>query len=160
MQETLEKLIGTRLLERGWQLGVAESCTGGLLAHRITNIPGSSAYFAGGFIVYSNEAKMHLLGVHAATLDTFGAVSPETVKEMAAGVRQRLGVQVAVSISGIAGPGGGTPDKPVGLTWVGLSMPGKELQKSAVWSGDRLQNKEQSVHLALEILWEALNGTN
>lgn len=125
-EETLEVLVGELLRLRGWQLATAKSCTGGLVGHRLTNVPGSSDYYLGGVIAYANEAKVHLLGVSLETLETCGAVSRETVLEMASGVRQLLSADIGLSVSGIAGPGGGTSEKPLGLTWIGLSAPGYE----------------------------------
>ena len=110
--EPLEVLAGKLLRQRCWQLAVAESCTGGLVGHLLTNVPGSSDYFLGGVISYANEAKLSLLGVHLETLETFGAVSRQTVLEMAGGVRHLLSADVGLSVSGIAGPGGGTPVNP------------------------------------------------
>ncbi len=148
----LENQIGELLIRRGLHLAVAESCTGGLIGHRITNVPGSSDYYLGSVTAYAYEAKVRLLGVSWDTLEKHGAVSQETVLEMARGVRQALGAEVGLSVSGIAGPGGGTPDKPVGLTWIGLSAPDQDLAWSYVWQGDRLQVKEHSAEQALHLL--------
>jgi PncC family amidohydrolase len=156
----LEEHIGILLRERHWKLALAESCTGGLLGHRITNVPGSSDYFLGGIVAYAYEAKVHLLGVRWETLQTYGAVSRETVLEMAHGARQRLGAEVAVSISGIAGPGGGTPEKPVGTTWIGLVAPDAEQAKRFLFSGDREGNKQQAVEAALRLLLDYLISTS
>ena len=149
---TVEEAIGALLAEQGLSLVTAESCTGGLMAHRITNVPGSSAYYLGGFVAYAYEAKEELLGVKHETLLAHGAVSEETALEMARGVRQRLGADVGVSITGIAGPSGGMPGKPVGLTYVALAAPDAELCERHVWQGDRLANKEQSVEAAFRLL--------
>jgi nicotinamide-nucleotide amidase len=118
---TLEETVGRLLVERGLTVATAESCTGGLVAHRLTNVPGSSAYVRGGVVAYANEAKQQLLGVAAETLAAHGAVSEETAAEMAAGARRALGTDVAVSTTGIAGPDGGTEEKPVGTVCLGLS---------------------------------------
>src|SRR5215207_10419508 len=115
MSQLLEAQVGELLNARGWTICAAESCTGGLIAHRLTNIAGSSNYVLGGIVSYSNEAKQKLLGVHEATLIAHGAVSEETAAEMVQGVRAVFDADVAVSITGIAGPGGGTAEKPVGL---------------------------------------------
>ena len=120
-KETLESVIGKMLTTRQLTIGTAESCTGGLLAHQITSVPGSSGYFEGSIVAYSYRLKKALLGVNADTLVTHGAVSEETVLEMAKGAIQTLGTDIAVSISGIAGPGGGTPDKPVGTVWMAIA---------------------------------------
>jgi PncC family amidohydrolase len=148
--------VGDLLRARGWRLAVAESCTGGLVGHLITDVAGSSDYFAGGVIAYSNEAKMELLGVRADTLAQHGAVSEPAAREMAAGVRRLFGADVALSVTGIAGPGGGTPDKPVGLVHIGLDAAGGQVCRRYVWDGDRTANKVQSARAALELLKEWL----
>ena len=122
--EGMEETVGKLLRERGLTLAVAESCTGGLIGHRITDVAGSSAYFLLDVATYSNEAKEKVLGVSRETLERFGAVSTETAEEMAAGVRRLAGADLAVSTTGIAGPGGGTPEKPVGTVCVGLAWEG------------------------------------
>lgn len=147
-----EKMIGEQLRKRGWRLAVAESCTGGLIGDKITNVPGSSTYFMGGIIAYAYEAKVRLLGVSWETLEKHGAVSEAVVLEMARGVRTALSVDVGVSISGVAGPGGGTEDKPVGTTWIGLSTPDGERAWHFDWDGDRIENKINSADKALELL--------
>jgi PncC family amidohydrolase len=154
----LEEEIGALLETRGLTLGTAESCTGGLVAHRITDVSGSSNYFLGGFVTYANEAKEALLGVRHGTLLAHGAVSEEVALEMASGARRRLGADLAISTTGIAGPTGGTPDKPVGLVYVALSAPGVELCQRYVWQGDRSANKEQSAEAALQLLLSHLES--
>jgi len=157
MQSTdLEKQIGELLSERGWTLAVAESCTGGLLGHRITNVSGSSSYFRGGVISYSNEVKESILGVPEETLIEHGAVSKETAQAMAQGARRLLGTDVALSVTGIAGPTGGTTEKPVGLVYVGLAAEGTDLWEKHIWQGDRAENKQQSAQAALELLLKYL----
>lgn len=156
MPKTKEVLLGQLLQERGLKLATAESCTGGLIADRITNVPGSSEYFLGGIVAYAYEAKVALLGVSWATLQKYGAVSREIVLEMARGARRALRTDLAVSVSGIAGPGGGLPDKPVGTTWVGLSAPDGDWARKFVWEGDRLQNKALSVEAALQLVLDYL----
>jgi PncC family amidohydrolase len=148
----IEEQVGALLVKHSLNLVTAESCTGGLMAHRITNIPGSSAYYLGGFVAYAYEAKEILLGVKHETLLAYGAVSVETAQEMARGVRQRLGSDLGISITGIAGPTGGLPEKPVGLTYVALSAGDVGLCERHVWQGDRLENKEQSVEAAFQLL--------
>lgn len=143
--------------ERGLRLAVAESCTGGLIGHRITNVPGASTYYMGSVTAYAYEAKVRLLGVHWTTLEKYGAVSKETALEMAAGVRRALAADIGVSVTGIAGPSGGTPEKPVGLTWIGLSATGTDEAWEYIWKGDRLQVKEQSAQQALQLLVDFLN---
>jgi PncC family amidohydrolase len=156
MPETLEVQVGKTLLEKGWTLALAESCTGGLIGHRLTNVPGSSAYFLGSIVAYSYEAKEHLLGVRHQTLYEHGAVSRETAIEMARGARRSLSADFGLSVTGIAGPSGGLPDKPVGLTWVAISRREGDLAEQYLWTGDRLANKEQSAEAALALLRAAL----
>jgi len=158
MQNSIEVLVGQVLCDKGLKLATAESCTGGLIADRITNVPGSSEYFRGGIVAYAYEAKVALLGVSWDTLRMYGAVSKETVIEMARGARVALGADIAISVSGIAGPGGGMPDKPVGTTWIGLSTTEGDWARSFVWEGDRLQNKALSVDAALGLLKDYLEG--
>lgn len=153
-----EILVGYHLRRLGWSLATAESCTGGLIGHRLTNVPGSSEYYLGGVIAYANTVKISQLGVSSATLERFGAVSRETVLEMAAGVCQRLGAQIALSVSGIAGPGGGTAEKPVGLVWIGLSAPTVQQAWQYFWPGNRLQVKEQAAEQALTQLLSILQA--
>lgn len=156
MNESLEVEIGKILKQRMLHLGLAESCTGGLLGHRITNVAGSSEYFTGSVVTYSYEAKVAVLGVSWDTLNTFGAVSRETVLDMANGAKRLFGVDIAVSVSGIAGPGGGTPEKPVGTTWVGLVTPEGEWARKFIFNGDREQNKAASAEAALQMLLDCL----
>jgi PncC family amidohydrolase len=154
----LEILVGELLREHGLRLAVAESCTGGLIGHRLTNVPGSSTYYMGSVTAYAYEAKVRLLGVSWETLEKHGAVSRATVLEMARGVRRALAADVGLAVSGIAGPGGGTPEKPVGLTWVGLSTPQIQFAQDFYWQGDRLENKVASAEAALRLLADALQG--
>ena len=154
---TIESLIGEILTQRGLTLATAESCTGGLVSHRITNVPGSSIYFVGGIVAYANNTKMSLLGVRAGTLEKFGAVSKETVLEMARGVRQALKADIGVAVSGIAGPGGGMPNKPVGFTWIGLSNGTTDQASQYTWPGDRQAVKEQSAQAVLQMVLEYLS---
>jgi PncC family amidohydrolase len=156
----LEVLIGELLRERGLKLSTAESCTGGLVGDRITNVPGSSDYYLGGVVAYAYEAKVALLGVSWETLRTYGAVSRETVIEMSRGARNALGADVAVSTSGIAGPGGGLPDKPVGTTWLGLSSPEGDWARLHCFHGDRTRNKAGSADAALQFVLDYLKGSD
>ena len=158
MDNQLEMRIGKILGERNQSLVTAESCTGGLIASRITDVPGSSVYFLGGIVAYSYEVKASLLGVSWDTLNNNGAVSRETVIEMARGARKVLGADIAVSVSGIAGPGGGTLDKPVGMVWVGLSTLSGEEARHFVWDGDRVRNKYLSSEAALQFVLDYLEG--
>jgi len=155
----LEEQIGDMLRAGGLKLAAAESCTGGLVADRVTDVPGSSDYFRGGVVAYAYEAKVALLNVSWDTLRAHGAVSRETVIEMARGARIVLGADVAVSISGIAGPGGGLPDKPVGTTWIGLSATAGDWARKFEWVGDRRANKEASAEAALQMVLDYLQGT-
>jgi PncC family amidohydrolase len=156
LDKPLEVVVGELLLQHGLWLAAAESCTGGLISHLITNVAGSSAYYLGGVTAYSNEVKVRLLGVSKLTLEQHGAVSEETVLEMARGVRKAMWADIGVSVSGIAGPTGGTPDKPVGTVWIGLSSPRDENACHFLWSGDRLAVKEQSAQAALKMVVEHL----
>lgn len=158
MDEPLEVRAGRVLRTRGWTLAIGESCTGGLLGHRITNVPGSSDYFLGGVIAYAYEAKERVLHVRHETLYRHGAVSRETALEMAQGARLTLGADMGVAITGIAGPTGGLPGKPVGLTWVAVSTREAEVAESHVWSGDRLAVKQQSTEAALALLLRVMEG--
>jgi PncC family amidohydrolase len=155
-EKPIEVIVGELLRQRGLRLAVAESCTGGLIGNWITNAAGSSTYFVGGVIAYAYEAKVRLLGVRWETLEKYGAVSRETALEMAHGARRALAADIGISVSGIAGPGGGMPDKPVGYTWIGLSAPGVEQAWSYVWDGDRVRNKELSAQQALRLLADYL----
>lgn len=155
--ERLEARVGEALRAKGWTIGTAESCTGGLVAHRLTNIPGSSDYVLGGIVAYSNAVKQALLRVKQGTLIAYGAVSEQVAAEMATGARAALAVDIAVSITGIAGPGGGTPEKPVGLTYIGLAGPGSLLVvQRHVWSGDREAVKAASADAALNLVLQHL----
>ena len=158
MTESLDIRIGKLLKERKLKLALAESCTGGLVGDRITNISGSSEYFLGGVVAYAYEAKVALLGVSWDTLNSKGAVSRETVLEMARGARKALDADIAVSISGIAGPGGATLDKPVGTTWIGLVTADGEWTKLFQFSGNREQNKASAADAALQVLLDYLLG--
>ncbi len=158
MQNSLEVLVGKLIQEKGLKLTTAESCTGGMVADRITNIPGSSEYFQGGVVAYAYEAKVSLLNVSWDTLRAYGAVSEETVIEMARGGRIAVGADIAVSVSGIAGPSGGLPDKPVGTTWIGLSTTEGDWARKFVWDGDRYQNKVLSADAALQFVIDYLEG--
>lgn len=148
----LEVQIGKLLTAKNLTLALAESCTGGLVAHRVTEVPGSSEYFLGGVVSYANAAKERLLGVRHGTLVGHGAVSSETALEMARGARRALGADIGLSITGIAGPTGGTPDKPVGLVYIGLSTPTGERCERHVWESDRSGNKALSAEAALKLL--------
>ena len=155
---TLEETLGAALRDRNLTLATAESCTGGLIAHRLTNVSGSSAYFLGGVVSYSNDAKQRLLGVPLATLVAYGAVSEPTARAMAQGARAAFHADLALAVTGIAGPGGGTPDKPVGLTYIALAAPDGEWVERHVWPGDRAAIKAQSAEAALSLAARYVRG--
>lgn len=160
MDEPLEVVAGKLLRQQGLRLAVAESCTGGLVGHLITNVPGSSTYYMGSVTAYAYEAKVRLLDVRWETLEKYGAVSKETVLEMACGVRRALAADIGAAVSGIAGPGGGTPDKPVGLAWVGLSAAGVDEAWRFHWKGDRVNVKEQAARAVLQRLVDYLSNSS
>ncbi|KUL31396.1 competence/damage-inducible protein A [Chlorobium limicola] len=158
---TLEETVGRLLAENSLSIAVAESCTGGLLASRLTDVPGSSAYFQQGVVSYSNDAKVELLGVNRMTLEAFGAVSEPVAKEMARGALERSGADIAVSTTGIAGPSGGSEDKPVGTLCIGIA--GKKSDGSIAFrtgtfrmAGTRTQNKQRFSEAALREAWTYL----
>ncbi len=157
-EKKLEILAGKLLRQRGWRLAVAESCTGGLVGHRMTNVAGSSTYYLGSITAYAYEAKVRLLGVKWDSLEKFGAVSEQVVLEMALGVRRALAADIGLSVSGIAGPGGGTPEKPVGYTWVGLSTCKHQEAQQFTWDQDRLGNKALSAEATLQMLVDFLRN--
>ena len=159
MQEVVHYIgkIGEILIRQKWYLCTAESCTGGLVAHLFTNISGSSKWFAGGLVSYSNQLKKDLLGVEEEVLKDQGAVSKEVVEVMAKGITSTCRAQVGLAISGIAGPTGGSPDKPVGTVWMAWSLPDKVTSSQFHFSGNRLEVKEQSAYQAIENLLAILN---
>ncbi|MBN1894258.1 competence/damage-inducible protein A [bacterium] len=150
--DTLEQVTGNLLIQKGLSLSVAESCTGGLLSHKLTQIPGSSAYLNRTIVAYSNQAKKDLLGVPASLLEKYGAVSRETAAAMAEGVRKDSGTDLGLSVTGIAGPGGGTVEKPVGLVFTGVSDGARTLVEENRFIQDREVNKERSAYAALNLL--------
>lgn len=150
--------IGHLLLARGWRMAVAESATGGLIGHMMTQVSGSSQYFWGGVIAYDNAVKMKLLGVQEANLSRWGAVSAVVALEMAAGACRALGVEIAVSVTGIAGPTGATASKPVGLYYLGLATPNERWAWRHLFTGDRAANNEAAAHAALRHLVEYLGN--
>ena len=157
--ETLEELAHKTLTERGLTLATAESCTGGNIARLLTAQAGSSAYFKGGIVAYSNEVKESALGVRNSTLEAHGAVSEETVREMAEGVRERLGADLAIATTGIAGPTGGTPEKPVGTVWVAVaSAQGTETKLLQLGSTRRQQNIDRTTNQAFAMLIRLIMG--
>jgi competence/damage-inducible protein CinA-like protein len=150
--ETMEEVVGKLLLSKHATLSTAESCTGGYLAHLITSVPGASEYFAGSVIAYANQVKHDLLGVSEDSLRNFGAVSEQVVREMAAAARNRFGTDYALSTSGIAGPDGGTPEKPVGLVWVCLATPQQTISKKFMFGEHRGRNIRRTALEALNLL--------
>lgn len=155
----LEEKIVKTLLEKGYTITTAESCTGGLLAGRILNVSGASSVYNEGHITYSNEAKERLLGVSPETLRLYGAVSEQTAAEMAKGAAAVAKAEVGLSTTGIAGPTGGTPEKPVGLVYVGCCVNGVVKVEECRFTGDREQNRNAAVEAALELLWENLSNS-
>lgn len=154
--QLLEAAIGEKLITKNSQLALAESCTGGNIAQLITSIAGASRYFPGGVVSYSNTAKRNLLGVKAATLETQGAVSEATVLEMVAGVRQKFGTDYGIAVSGIAGPDGGTAEKPVGTVWMAVQGPDETVVRQYNFGTDRALNIERASMQALYLLWKML----
>src|SRR4030042_1559562 len=152
----LEKVIGEYLRERGSTLSIAETCTGGLINDRITDVPGSSDYYEGGMVTYSNKSKTELLGVPEAYIKRFGAVSPQVARKMAQGVRKAFGTTFGLSTTGVAGPTGGTKEKPVGLVFIGLASG----RKAWVWKedlkGSRKEIKKKASERSLEFFYEIL----
>jgi nicotinamide-nucleotide amidase len=157
--ERLEAQVGALLLAKGWTMSAAESCTGGLVLHRLTNIPGSSRYVLGGVTAYSNAIKEAILNIQASVLIEHGAVSAQVAEDMAINVRALFGSDIAVSVTGIAGPDGGTAEKPVGLTYIGLAGPdGLLITQRHVWPGDRETNKALSADAALKLILDTFAG--
>ncbi len=156
--ESLQQVVGQLLLEKGLNIGTAESCTGGYVAHLITGIPGASRYFPGGMVAYANEEKIKHLGVNPQTIANHGAVSAETVTEMARGALTALGADVAVAISGIAGPDGGTPEKPVGLIWMAVADQTRVVVQQQIFGRDRSKNIQLAGTYALNLVRKFLLG--
>ncbi len=157
-QGSLEARVGAALRDRGLTLATAESCTGGLVGHLVTNISGSSDYYQGGVISYSNEVKARLLGVGVDILERDGAVSEPVARQMAQGVRRLIGADIGIGVTGIAGPTGGSAEKPVGLVYIALSADSEDRCERHVWPYDRIGNKEASAQRALEMILEFLEG--
>lgn len=156
--ESLEVRLGQLLLRKGLTMGTAESCTGGKIASLMTSVAGSSAYFVGSVVSYTNEVKHQVLGVSSEALDRYGAVSQSVVEQMAQGATRVLGCDCAVATSGIAGPGGGTPAKPVGTVWI-AACHGERVRSACFhFGGDRLGNIRSSAEAALSMLLELLGN--
>jgi nicotinamide-nucleotide amidase len=158
-KEEIEEVIGKLLTEKKLTLAIAESCTGGLIANRITNVPGSSAYLENAVVAYSNQSKINLLGVQNKLITAHGAVSKEVAEAMAEGTRQKASTSIGISTTGIAGPSGGTPTKPIGLVWIGYSDSVETFAKEYRFHGDRLRIKERATQAALELLRKKLKDT-
>jgi len=152
--EALALTLGRALEKRGWRLSAAESCTGGWIAKAVTDVAGSSQWFDGGIVAYSNAAKVALLGVPSDVLAAHGAVSEATVRAMAEGARSRFAADLAVAVSGVAGPGGGSAEKPVGTVHFAWAAPGGVTAARRVFAGNRESVRRQTVALALERLLE------
>lgn len=150
--DAIDAGVGALLARRGCTIATAESCTGGLVAARIVGVGGSSAYFLGGIVSYSNEAKHRLLGVPDLMLERYGAVSVDVALAMARGVRRKIGTDIGIATTGIAGPSGATPTKPVGLVYVALAADGVERCRRYLWAGDRLENITASAEAALRLV--------
>jgi PncC family amidohydrolase len=154
----LARRVQSAALAAGVTVAVAESCTGGMVAAAITAVPGSSGYFLGGVVSYADDAKRDLLGVDEAVLAAHGAVSAQVARAMAEGARARFGASVAVSVTGIAGPDGGSAEKPVGLTYVGVADATGVDVRRIVWTGDRASNRQESAAAVLEALLARIGG--
>lgn len=157
-EHSLEERIAALLVQRGYTVTTAESCTGGLLAGRLINAAGISEAYKEGYITYSNEAKEKLLHVRHATLEAYGAVSEQTAQEMAEGAARQAGAQAALAATGIAGPDGGTPQKPVGLVYIGCYVDGVTVVEEHVFAGERAQVRNMAVEAALALLEQVLQG--
>ncbi len=155
---TSEEKLGVTLKQKGMRIAVAESCTGGLIGSRITSVPGSSDYFEAGMVTYSNRAKELFLSVPHEVIATKGSVSPEVAEAMARGVRAATGADIGVAVTGIAGPGGGSPDKPVGLVYIGLATPEATITRKHWFEGDRAAVRQQTSEEALKLVLEVLEG--
>jgi nicotinamide-nucleotide amidase len=156
MTRELEKTIGTYLRERGWTLSIAESCTGGLICDRITNISGSSDYFMGGMVTYSNESKAEHLGIPLDFIKRYGAVSPQVARKMAQGVRKAFSTTFGLSTTGVAGPTGGTKRSPVGRVFIGFADEKRAWVKKLDLKGNRREIKEKASEKALQFFYETM----
>jgi len=156
MSKSLEKLIGDHLKKNGWTLSIAESCTGGLICDRITDISGSSDYFMGGMVNYSNESKEKHLGVSMDEIKRYGAVSPQVAKKMAQGVRKAFGTIFGLSTTGVAGPTGGTKRSPVGRVFIGVAAGRRTWVKKEDFKGSRREIKKEAAEKALNFFYEIL----
>ena len=156
MRNSLEKTIGDHLRNRGWILSIAESCTGGLISDRITNVPGSSDYFEGGMVTYSNESKAKHLGIPLDYIKRYGAVSPQVARKMAQGVRKAFHTTFGLSTTGVAGPTGGTKRSPIGRVFIGFTKGRRTWVKKEDLKGSRREIKEKASKKALQFFYETL----
>lgn len=156
MNSDIHIRLGQLLVGKRMTVSTAESCTGGMIAHLITSVAGSSAYYEGGAVSYSNSVKINVLGVNPADIDRYGAVSETVVRQMAEGARQRFNTDCAIATSGIAGPTGGTDDKPVGTTWIAVATPDGTYSKCCHFGIDRLTNITESAEAAMQFLYDTL----
>ena len=154
---SLEEKVIWKLKEKGFHVTCAESCTGGMIASTLVNVAGVSEVFEESFVTYANSAKRRLLGVEEGALQLYGAVSSQVARQMAEGAAKKAGAQAAVAVTGIAGPDGGTPEKPVGLVYIGCSVAGKTVVTENRFQGDRMEIRRQTVRAALELLYDCLN---
>lgn len=158
MEDSIEELLGSLLKSKNYTLSTAESCTGGGVAHKITLVPGASQYFNGSVVAYSNEFKTNLLGVDSAVIERYGAVSKEVVELMARNSVYKLQSDCAIAISGVAGPDGGTPEKPVGLVWICTVTPEGEVTKEYKFGTSRDENINRAINMSILQLIKMLNG--
>jgi len=156
----LARVLQRVALASGVTVATAESCTGGLVGHSITSVPGASDYYRGGVVSYADDVKVALLGVAVTTLQRYGAVSAQVAVAMATGVRERIGCDHAVAVTGVAGPAGGSDSKPVGLTYVAVAGSAGHDVRRHLWSGDRVENKVRSAAAALEMLTAWIGAAN
>jgi nicotinamide-nucleotide amidase len=157
MRNSLEKTIGDYLRSKGWTLAIAESCTGGLICDRITNVSGSSDYFMGGMVNYSNESKSKHLGVPSNDIRRYGAVSPQVARKMAQGVRKAFSTTFGLSTTGVAGPTGGTKRSPVGRVFIGIASGRRTWVKKLDLKGNRREIKKQTAERSLDLLYKRIN---
>ena len=155
--DSLEEKVISKLKEKGFHVTCAESCTGGMIAAALVNVAGVSDVFEEGYVTYANSAKHKLLGVEESALQNYGAVSSQVARQMAEGAAKQAKAEAAVAVTGIAGPDGGTPEKPVGLVYIGCSVKGKTVVTENHFKGDRLEIRRQTAQAALELLYNCLD---
>lgn len=155
-EKMIEEKVVARLKEKGWQVTCAESCTGGMIAATLVNVAGVSDVFMESYVTYANASKHKLIGVEEEMLETYGAVSRQVAEQMAKGAAKAASAQAAVAVTGIAGPDGGTPDKPVGLVYIGCFVDGKTVVTENHFKGSRMEIREQTTQAALALLYKCL----